>query len=433
MKLYDTLTGNLVEITQKQVNIYNCGPTVYNDIHIGNARPLIVFDVIYRTLEACHKEVRYLHNLTDIDDKIINAAKSAGVPELTLSAKYGEAYAKIREQLNTKPLIIEKVSDNIDGIIDYIGRLLKAKAAYTIDGNVYFDTSCDPSYGSLSKRNLSEQYIGERVNKDDAKHNETDFVLWKKTKDGIQWETPWSKGRPGWHSECSYLIEKYFKNELTIHGGGVDLKFPHHENENAQHECLHHQGLAKIWAHVGHINVNHEKMSKSLNNFILVKDLLNVYSYQVIRWFMYATNYRNPLDFNNEIMKKCQDDINKIKLAINQAKSYLIVNKKLVLKPVVSTEVLAHLENDLDIANAVTTIWKINKQLNILIRNKAFDDASFQLNQLIGSLQILGIEFEDLHTTENVQLITEYFKLINEKEFAKSDDLRKELIIKGLL
>ena len=434
MKLYDSLSKEFKKIDHKEpINIYNCGPTVYNHIHIGNARPLIVFDVLFRCLIAQNYKVNYLHNLTDIDDKIINEAKKTNQNELELSAFYGNEYAKIRKKLNTLEMKIEKVSDNMDGIINYIERMIDNKSAYLVNGNVYFNTAKVKNYGILSNRQLDEQIHGERVSKDDAKINETDFVLWKKTNEGIQWDTKWSRGRPGWHSECSYLIEKHFNENLTIHGGGIDLKFPHHENENAQHECLHHQGLAKIWVHVGHINVNQQKMSKSLNNFILVKDILEKYPYQTIRWFMYQSNYKNPLDFNDDMMKECHKQVEKIINLINATKSILIYKNQYSTVKDITKSFLDELNNDLNITNSISIIHELIKQLNICIRSKQYEQANQLLNELINDLSILGIEFEDIHNHDNISLINQYFKYVEAKDYEQSDKLRVELVKKGLI
>ncbi|MGL4948046.1 MAG: cysteine--tRNA ligase [Mycoplasma sp.] len=433
MKLYNSLSQSMVDVNEQTINIYNCGPTVYNHIHIGNARPLIVFDVLFRVLLADQKEVNYLHNITDIDDKIINAAIARNISESEVSNEFADAYNDIRKSLNTKQMNIQKVTDNIDGIIDYIDRMVKENVAYEVNGNVYFDTSSVACYGELSNRELDKQIVGERVAANDQKKNETDFVLWKNTDIGIKWQSPWCNGRPGWHSECSYLIEKYFGNNLTIHGGGIDLKFPHHENENAQHHGLHKCGIAKVWMHVGHINVNHEKMSKSLNNFILVKDLLNKYQYQSLRWFMYKTNYRNPLDFNNEIMVDCENEINKIKNTINGIKTTLIMHNMLNLEVVVDQEFLDILNNDLDIANGVTYIQKLIKDINIATRSKDWNVANETLNRLLWCLDILGINFEHIHTDEIVSEIMKYKVFIDAKDYESSDIIRKNLIGNGVL
>lgn len=434
MKLYDSLTNSEKTINKKKINIYNCGPTVYNHIHIGNARPLIVFDVLFRLLTHLEYDVTYLHNLTDIDDKIINAAEKEGIFELDLSNKYAIAYEKVRHDLNIKEMQIEKVSDNIQGIIDYIDELMKKNIAYEVNGNVYFNTKSIDNYGVLSHRHIDEQYHGERVDKDDNKLNETDFVLWKKTDKGLQWDTKWSTGRPGWHTECVYLINKYFKDTLTIHGGGIDLKFPHHENENAQHYSLNHKHLAEIWMHVGHINVNKQKMSKSLNNFILVKDLLLKYSYQAIRWFMYQSNYRNPLDFSIELMDNNQQQINKINKTINIAKTNLIMNDALVLdQSLQNNNFIDVLSNDLNITNAITIMLETVKNINNGIKQKNWSELNKNLNELINGLNILGISFDDLFNEQNISLIKQYKHALDNKDYETSDKLRAELIAKGLL
>ncbi len=434
MKIYDTYSNTLKEFNDLDINIYNCGPTVYNDIHIGNARPLIVFDVLHRYLKAINKNVNYVHNLTDIDDKIIKKALEEKTSEKEISEKYIDAYAEIRAQLNTLPMITPKVTDNIEGIIEYIDRLIKSNHAYSIDGNVYFDISSIKDYGCLSHRNIDELENGERVNVDDNKKNPGDFVLWKKTNVGIQWDTPWAKGRPGWHSECSYLSEKYFGTNLTIHGGGVDLKFPHHENENAQNEALHNCPLAKIWMHVGHVNINNEKMSKSLNNFVLMKDLLQKYDYQSIRWFFYGTNYSNPLNFSEENIVAASNEVKKINRTINVAKTQLMINEKYVCeKTIYDEEFLQHLDNNLNIVNSITVLQSLGKDLNVEIRNKNFHNANTILNKMINSLEILGIVFDNIHTMENLNLIKSYTEELNRKNFEKSDAIRQTLIDRGLL
>ena len=434
MKLYNTYSQKIENMDEKVVNIYNCGPTVYNHIHIGNARPLIVFDVLHRYLVSKGIKVNFLHNLTDIDDKIINEAIKQNKPELEISSFFANKYDEIRRKLNIRnDLIIEKVSDNMDGIIQYINDMVSKEVAYVVDQSVYFDTSKAKDYGKLSNKKIDELINGERVEKNHDKKNESDFVLWKKTNIGIQWDSPWGLGRPGWHSECSYLIKKHFKNNLTIHGGGVDLKFPHHENENAQHSCLYGCGLSKIWMHVGHINVDKQKMSKSLNNFILVKDILEHYSYQAIRWFMYKSNYQNPLEYNQENIDLANNEIAKIKLSINSTKTVLIMNDKLNIKTIYNDEFINRLDNNLNITNATTILHQLIKELNILVRSKKFDESNIKLNEILTSLDILGIEFENIHTNENINMIKKYHQALNEKKYDESDKLRNELINKGLL
>ena len=434
MKLYNSYSEKIEEINENPINIYNCGPTVYNHIHIGNARPLIVFDVLYRFLKFQGFTVNYLHNLTDIDDKIIKEAINQNINELELSDFYANEYAKIRKQLNIDEMMIEKVSTNMDGIIEYIDQMVRKDIAYVVNGNVYFDTTKILTYGNLSNRKLDDQIIGERVEMSDEKRDAYDFVLWKNTNIGIKWKSPWVEGRPGWHSECSYLINKHFGNNLTIHGGGIDLKFPHHENENAQHCGLFNCNLAKIWMHVGHVNINNQKMSKSLNNFILMKDILKEYEYYVVRWFMYKTNYQNPLNYNQEIMLICKNEILKIMNILNYAKSLLLVNNFFDLnKKIIDDEFVSCLDNNLNISNGITVIQKNVKIMNQLIKSKDYVNLCDCYNQIINMLNILGIEFANIHNNENIELLKHYFKLCNEGNYSESDKLRSTLIKKGLI
>ncbi len=433
MRLYNSLSKKIESINDDIINIYNCGPTVYNHIHIGNSRPVIIFDVLYRYLLSQNIEVNYLHNLTDIDDKIIAAAKNQKQHELELSSYFAEEYENIRKKLNIKDMIIEKVSNNIDGIIDYIDRLVRTNGAYVVNGNVYFDTKKDTEYGKLSNRSIDDENKVERIEENSEKKSQADFVLWKNTNEGIKWKTPWSLGRPGWHTECSYLIEKYFKKSLTIHGGGIDLKFPHHENENAQHKCLYNEDITKIWMHVGHINVDNQKMSKSLNNFILIKDILKEYSYQEIRWFIYKTNYRNPLNFNQKIMNETRIEIEKIEKIINTSKTDLIYNNSLSSQFILSEKFIEEMDNDLNISNAITEIYNLIKKLKNEIKNKNYLESNTFLNMIISSLSILGIEFKNIHNDEVIEMINNYYSEYEDKNFSISDNLRKILIEKKVL
>lgn len=436
IKLYDSKSKKMVELSENDISIYNCGPTVYNHIHIGNARPLITFDVLYRLLIHLQKNVKYVLNITDIDDKIINKAIESNATELEISDYYTQQYFLIKQKLNTLPMINPKVSENIDGIINYIEKIVDAKYGYYISsGDVYFDTSKISTYGNVSNQNIDLLFSGIRIQNDENKKNTHDFVLWKKTNQGIKWKTKWFEGRPGWHTECVYLINKLIGKQATIHGGGMDLKFPHHENENAQNQALFGCDIAKIWMHVAMINIDNEKMSKSLNNFILVKDILEKYSYQALRWFFYQSNYSNPLNYSNNFMDQMENEINKFKKSINDAKTILYINNfELDLNnEIVNNKVIEYLSDNLNLINAITVLYDLNKKLNIAIRKKDFLNIKINLNELIGSLKILGIEFENIHTNENVLLLKEWNKYVNLKEFKKSDLIRNELIKKGLL
>lgn len=434
IKLYDSRTNQTIELNDPEISIYNCGPTVYNHIHIGNARPLVTFDVLVRLLKHQNKAYKYILNITDIDDKIINESEKQNMSELELSSYYMDQYLKIKEKLNTMPMINPKVSDNIDGIINYVDLLVQNGAAYIEDGDVYFDTNSTSTYGEISKRKTDELLNGARVEVDNKKHNPNDFVLWKKTNKGLKWNTKWSLGRPGWHSECSYLINKHIGKQVTIHGGGMDLKFPHHENENAQNHALYNCSLAKIWMHVGMININNEKMSKSLNNFILVKDILNKYSYQSLRWFFYQSGYSNPLNYSDEIMQQMEKEIKKFENAINLAKTTLILNNfEINQHQNISYEFEMALEDNLNLINAITELYKINKELNVAIKEKNNVVINDLLFIIINSLSILGIEFKNIHNDNNIQLLKSWQNYIENKDYENADKIREEIKLKGLL
>lgn len=434
IKIYDSRTNELIPLDDDVISIYNCGPTVYNHIHIGNARPLVTFDVLVRLLKHKKKEYKYVLNITDIDDKIINEAQQQNKTEIELSTFYMEQYFEIKNKLNTLPMINPRVSDNIDGIINYVDMLLEKGAAYIEDGDVYFDTTFSSTYGEISKRKPDELLNGARVDIDHKKHHPNDFVLWKKTDLGLKWETKWSLGRPGWHSECSYLINKLIGQQVTIHGGGMDLKFPHHENENAQNHALYDCSLAKIWMHIGMININNEKMSKSLNNFILVKDILNKYSYQALRWFFYQSGYSNPLNYSDEIMSQMEAEINKLKNTINIAKTTLILNN-FSFQPHndITNDFEKSLESNLNLNNAITEIYKVHKELNIAIKNKDTKNINELMFFVINMLDIMGINFDNIHTSDNVELIKNWNDLITNKDYENADNIRDILKQKGLL
>lgn len=436
VRLYDSKTKKLINVEEQEVSIYNCGPTVYNHIHIGNARPLVTFDVLVRLLLHLKRDVKYVLNITDIDDKIINEAKKENKPELELSNYYADQYFLIKEKLNTLPMINPKVSDNIQGIIDYINDLVEKKVGYFgEDGDVYFDVSAFKDYGCISNQNPQDLISGARVEADLNKKHANDFVLWKKTIEGIQWDSPWFKGRPGWHTECAYLIHKLIGNQATIHGGGMDLKFPHHENENAQNECLYGCSLAKIWMHVGMINIANEKMSKSLNNFILVKDILNKYSYQALRWFFYQAGFASPLNYSDEIMSQMEDEIAKFKQSINQAKNLLILSNESIefSNEIIDENVVNFLSDNLNLINAVTELYAINKKLNLAIREKDITKVKVLLNTVINTLKLMGIEFENIHDEQTINLIREWDKYQQEKNYTKADEVRSLLAKKGVL
>ncbi|HHW42757.1 MAG TPA: cysteine--tRNA ligase, partial [Desulfotomaculum sp.] len=307
MVIYNTLTKKKELFVPRQagrVDMYVCGPTTYNFIHLGNARPLVFFDTVRRYFQYRGYRVKYIQNFTDVDDKIINRAREEGVDALALSRKYINEYFKDADALNVRRADVHpQVTGHIPEIIDLIAALMEKGAAYEVDGDVYFAISAFPEYGKLSGRTLEEMQAGARVEVDPRKKHPMDFALWKAARAGEpSWDSPWGKGRPGWHIECSAMALKYLGYSFDIHGGGFDLVFPHHENEIAQAEAATGRPFVRYWMHNGFITVNQEKMSKSLGNFFLVREILNKFPPEVVRFFLLSTHYRSPLDFDDEKM-----------------------------------------------------------------------------------------------------------------------------------
>lgn len=292
IKLFDAKNDKKKELDNKsKITIYVCGPTVYNSPHIGNLRPLITFDVLYRLLLRQNYSVHYVHNITDIDDKIIQKAKELNISEENITKQYTKEYFTLMDEFHVLFPEIHKVSDEINNIISFIQKLIDNGYAYIDNGDVYFDVNKDKTYGEISHNNLKDLFLNVRIENEKNKKYPLDFVLWKKTNEGLNWKAPWSTGRPGWHTECVVMINKYLDKKITIHGGGIDLKFPHHENENAQNYGVNNCTLADIFSYVGHLTIENQKMSKSLGNVILAKDLINEYDVNSLRWFFYQTHY----------------------------------------------------------------------------------------------------------------------------------------------
>lgn len=434
MKLYDSLSNKKIEVVEP-ITMYCCGPTVYNDVHVGNIRPIITFDVLNRLSSWLKKEVTFVHNITDIDDKIINAAKSQNVNELEFSNKYYLEYVNILETLNIKKMIMPKVSENMQDLIAYIQKLVDSKHAYVSDGDVYFDVTSIKDYGCLSKQNLDQLKSGVRKELSKNKKNEFDFALWKQTSEGINWDSPWSKGRPGWHTECACLINKFFGKQVEIHGGGIDLKFPHHENENAQNIAISNVNIAKIWMHVGHIRVNNEKMAKSLGNFILVKDLLKEYEPNIIRWFMYQTQYENPINFSKDFFIQLKDEFVKLIKTINQTIIDLSIKEiKIELnQKEINDQFISALEDDLNFPNAIKAIWSDVKSLRTYFSKKEFSQVNKLISSIYNELDILGLKYQSILTKENLELISRWKKAIESKQYKTADKIRQQFKDKGII
>lgn len=442
MRLYNSKTNKIEKfkaINKNKVMMYVCGPTVYNHAHIGNARPIVVFDLLRRVLETEGYEVHYVSNFTDIDDKIITKAIEEKKTESDISEEYIEAYNKIRcelfsDQLDATP----KVTETMDEIIKFIQKLLEENAAYSVDGNVYFRVDKIDDYGSISNQDLEALQIGSRIERNKEKENPLDFVLWKKTKEGITWETPWGIGRPGWHTECVVMIHKEFDtNTIDIHGGGQDLKFPHHENESAQNKAIHHEDLANYWVHNAMLNIDDEKMSKSLGNVFWAKDFIDKFGSNVSRWILLSTHYRLVLNITDALIEQAQTEVSRIEHSLNQASIYLqknLIENNGVFDEDLYNEFLDCLYDDLNLANADKVLFDLLKQLNQAVRRKN----NLKINQLhetlMKMLNVLGLNLKPVVLNEeDYQNLEQWEQYKLEKDYEQADKIREKLMKRGIL
>ncbi len=447
MRLFNTLTNKKEEfkpIEEGKVSIYICGPTVYNHAHIGNTRPMIVFDVLRRTFEYLGNDVTFVSNYTDVDDKIIKAAKAEGITEKELTDKYIKAYEDVRAGLNIEdPTYKPRVTETMPEIIDFIQALIDKGYAYEVDGDVYFRVTKVKEYGMLSGIKVEDLIAGasdRTLSVDDKKkESTTDFALWKKTDEGIQFDTPWSKGRPGWHTECVVMINKLFKDgKIDIHGGGQDLKFPHHENEIAQSMAYNGHPIANYWMHNQMINIDGEKMSKSLGNVLWAKDLIVEFGCNVFKWLMLSTHYRNPLNMTDDVIAGVRKEVSKVENATKKASLYLQVNhvpahdyKKETVDAMVNA-----LEDDLNTSLALTQVLDQVKVLNqvMRVREKDNDVIATEYATLVKMGDVLGFLFEGTKLSEeDIALYEEWNAYKKEKNFDEADRVRKELTERGIL
>lgn len=447
MRLFNTLTNKKEEfkpIEEGKVSIYICGPTVYNHAHTGNARPMIVFDVLRRTFEYLGNDVTFVSNYTDVDDKIIKAAKAEGITEKELTDKYIKAYEDVRAGLNIEdPTYKPRVTETMPEIIDFIQALIDKGYAYEVDGDVYFRVTKVKEYGMLSGIKVEDLIAGasDRTLSEDDKKKEstTDFALWKKTNEGIQFDTPWSKGRPGWHTECVVMINKLFKDgKIDIHGGGQDLKFPHHENEIAQSMAYNGHPIANYWMHNQMINIDGEKMSKSLGNVLWAKDLIVEFGCNVFKWLMLSTHYRNPLNMTDDVIAGVRKEVSKVENATKNASLYLQVNHVPAhdyKKETVDAMVKA-LEDDLNTSLALTQVLDQVKVLNqvMRVREKDNDVIATEYATLVKMGDVLGFLFEGTKLSEeDIALYEQWNAYKKEKNFDEADRVRKELTERGIL
>ncbi|MCR5107448.1 MAG: cysteine--tRNA ligase [Lachnospiraceae bacterium] len=456
MKVYNTLSGKkeeFVPIEEGKVSMYVCGPTVYNLIHIGNARPMIIFDTVRRYMEHKGYEVNYVSNFTDVDDKIIKAAIEEGVDASVISERYIKECKKDMEGMNVRPATIHpKATEEIDGMIEMIQTLIDKDFAYAAkDGTVYFRTRRFDEYGKLSHKNLDDLRAGNRslkVTGEDQKEDPLDFVLWKPKKEGEPyWESPWCEGRPGWHIECSVMSKKYLGESIDIHAGGEDLVFPHHENEIAQSEACNGKMFAKYWLHNAFLNIDNKKMSKSLGNFFTVRDISEKYDLQVLRFFMLSAHYRMPLNFSAELMEAAKNSLERIvnaadnlKYLINNSKREDITEEEQVLLNKTADfkeEFDAAMDDDFNTADAITAIFNLVKHINLNSDvNNSKSYLKGLLTELSGLCDILGLivdKKEELLDADIEKLIEERTAARKAKDYKRSDEIRDELLNKGIV
>ena len=443
IKFYNSLSNKVEEfhpLKEGEISMYVCGPTVYNYPHIGNMRPVVVFDTLRRFLTYLGYKVTYVSNFTDVDDKIIKEAKKENKTEKELTEFYINEFKKTTEAIGSQiPNITPKVTEYIQAIIDYVDNLIKIGAAYVVNGDVYFRVSKIKDYGALSGINIEDLNVGARIEENTNKESPLDFALWKKTDEGINWDSPWGKGRPGWHTECCVMIDTIFPSHyIDIHGGGYDLKFPHHENEIAQSEATHGNKIAKYWMHNAFINFGNEKMSKSLGNVVYAKDLIARVGGAVTRLVILSAHYRQPVNFTEDTVQAASQEINKMKM----------VNKQLALKLQTSdidlskgqatyiNDFLLALADDLNTSNALTELYNVMKLANQEIRSKEID--LNKLNNLFKTLNdmfyVLGLDIGYVKLDENdIKLYQNYLKSKEIKDFAESDRIRNILVEKGIM
>ena len=444
IRLYNSKTLQIEPFTpvrEGHVSMYVCGPTVYNYAHIGNARPMVVFDVLKRLFEAEGYTVTYVSNFTDVDDKIINRAIEENTTEAVIAQRYIDAYQALRVQLNTQiPDITPRVTETMDDIIAFIQEMVNNGSAYVSEnGDVYFSVEADERYGEISHQNLDMLEAGARIDVNQGKKNPYDFALWKKTDKGIQWDSPWGKGRPGWHTECVVMINKNLGEIIDIHGGGMDLKFPHHENEAAQQECTHHNALANYWVHNAMINIDGQKMSKSLGNTLWAKDIIDQLGTGLTRWLMSSVHYRKELNFSEETVETARKELEKVLNPLKQADIRISLAQAEVTDEKDEESFrsfLDQLDDDLNTPNAYTVIFETVKKLNQSLRVREIDYASVNRirNAVTAMLDVLGINVErTVLSEEDRELFRGWNEAKKAKDWGKADTYRNALSGKGLL
>lgn len=452
MKIFNTMTAKkeeFVPMDKNEVKIYACGPTVYNYIHIGNARPLCVFDVLRRYLEYRGYNVKFVQNFTDIDDKIIKRANEEGTTYDVISKKYIEEFWTDANGLNFKKATVHpKATENIDEIIKLISTLVEKGYAYQAENDVYFRTLKFKEYGKLSHQPIEDLESGARIAIGEIKEDPLDFALWKGAKPGEPyWDSPWGKGRPGWHIECSAMNRKYLGNTIDIHCGGKDLVFPHHENEIAQSECANGCTFANYWMHNGYINVDNVKMSKSLGNFKTVREIANVYGYEVIRYFLISSHYRSPINYSLDIIEQCKSALERLytcrdslDFAIKNAAEETKENDAELIAELDKRreQFIAAMDDDLNTADGLAAIFELTKDINTKILDRdvskaVCEHAAKLYDELCDVLGILYNRKENTLDSDIEALVEKRQEARKNKDWAMADKIRDELKAKGII
>ncbi len=450
MKIFNTLhriKEEFVPITPGKVKMYACGPTVYNYIHIGNARPICVFDTLRRSLEYRGYEVTFVQNFTDVDDKIIRKANEEGINAREVSERFIAEYKKDAEGLNVRPATVHpKVTENMDIILDIIKTLVEKGYAYESQGDVYFRAKKFDGYGKLSHMPLEDLEAGARIDVSEQKEDAMDFALWKAAKPGEPyWESPWGKGRPGWHIECSAMARNYLGDTIDIHCGGQDLIFPHHENEIAQSECATGKEFAHYWMHNGYINVDNRKMSKSLNNFFTTRDVAEKYGYEPIRFLMLQAHYRSPINYSVEVIEQCKaalerlytcrDTIDRVMDSLPEGEADGKIRELCESRRAQFVEAM---EDDLNTADAIAALFDLVKDINTLANGEEPVNKGQMalMRDLFDELSgVLGLCYnrkkEEEIPTQVLALVEERSAARKAKDFAKADALRDQIAALG--
>ena len=452
MKIYNTLTRQkeeFIPIEEGKVKMYVCGPTVYNYIHIGNARPFIMFETVRRYFEYKGYEVTFVQNFTDVDDKIIKRSHEENITPEEVANKYIKEYFVDADGLGIKRADVHpRVTENIQEIIDFVKELQDKGYAYESDGDVYFDTKKFEGYGKLSRQNQEDLEAGARIEVNDKKKNPMDFVLWKSKKEGEPgWQSPWGEGRPGWHIECSVMSNRYLGETIDIHAGGQDLSFPHHENEIAQSEAKSGKTFSNYWMHNGYININNEKMSKSKGNFFTVRDISKKYDLEIVRFFMLSAHYRNPVNFSDEMLAQAKAGLERIYNAkeklgftINNLTNKDILEEEKNLLDELSNyknKFIEAMDDDLNTADAISVIFELSRFTNTNINeNSSLEFANKCLdlfNELTGVLNIANKKQEEILDKEIEDLINIRVEAKKNKDFKLADEIRQNLLDKGII